>query len=99
MIRIPYRDALFVLAAAGSFLLANAGHAEPSSVTLYGTVQKVKNSQEFTVRNDHGVFEVQLTDNHAAILDEGDSISVTGSVDPSHRVSASVVEIHQRAGV
>jgi cytochrome c-type biogenesis protein CcmE len=67
------------------------------AVTLFGTVERVSNAHEFTLRDNNGRVTVRLR-NELPILDEGDSVTVTGNaVKGDANIIASQVSIHRRA--
>ena len=55
----------------------------PSSgaVTLSGSVNKVKNEREFSLRDASGTVDVNLKSNQSVVLKEGQKVTVNGMVD------------------
>lgn len=78
-------------------------HALPErgDVTLFGTVERIKDEREFILRDNSGRVTVRLIQGDKTILDEGDSVTVNGAVDRSNNkdVNASSVEVHRRAAL
>ena len=96
---------LLVLATAGALLFAGtaladdahvSGKSSDALVTLSGTVERIENDQQFTLRDNHGSFDVTMLPGNAAVLNEGDSVSVTGSLG-QRAIEAYTVKVHQRA--
>ena len=79
------------LAAAGlvALLSANAladlnsvrGMGDGSQVSITGTVDRVKNEREFTLRDNSGSIDVDIESNQSVVLKQGDSVTVNGTVD------------------
>ena len=69
----------------------------PDRVTLFGTVERISNAHEFTLRDENGRVTVRIRD-ELPILDEGDSVTVTGhAASGDSDILASRVSIHHRA--
>lgn len=71
-------------------------------VTLSGVVERVVNCNEFMLRDGSGTTAIKLPPEKDIVLNEGDSVSVTGMVIPDSRqkdVRAYRIKIVQRADV
>jgi uncharacterized protein YdeI (BOF family) len=73
--------------------LGNAAETS-TNVTLFGTVERITNDQQFVLRDNSR--RVTVIHDNGAILDEGDSVIVTGAIDHND-LTASRVNIHRRA--
>lgn len=54
---------------------------DSGTVTLSGTVSKVKNEKEFTLRDSSGTVDVNIENGQSVVLKEGAKVSVNGTVD------------------
>lgn len=54
---------------------------DSGNVTISGTVSKVKNEREFTLRDSTGSVDVNLENGQSVVLKEGAKVSVDGTVD------------------
>jgi uncharacterized protein YdeI (BOF family) len=67
------------------------------AVTLLGTVQRIKTPQEFVLRDNSGSVNVKLP--RDSELNEGDSVSITGTVDHDRtNIHAQTLVIESRDG-
>ena len=97
-------SALFLtVASAAAKIIPIQNLPDMGIVTLSGTVQKIKNPREFTLRDNSGTIDVRLPNGKSAVLNEGDSVSIIGTVNSGHPsgkdIRAYSVKIDQRTGV
>lgn len=52
-----------------------------SGVTVVGTVDKVKNEREFTLRDESGKIDVNIASGNSVVLKPGDKVTVSGVID------------------
>lgn len=78
-------------------------HTLPSHgmVTLFGTVERLTGDDAFMLRDNSGRVSVRQLSSDRTIVDEGDSVTVTGNVtgDEIKGIMASRVLIHRRAAL
>lgn len=80
---------IFVLAALAALLSTSALAAidnlkdmeDGSAVSLTGTVEKVENEREFTIRDATGTVDVKIVSNQSVVLKPGDTVAVNGMLD------------------
>lgn len=71
---------------------------DKSTVTISGTVGKVKNENEFTLRDATGTVDINLKAGQSVVLKEGQKVSVNGTVDKGimgTEIDASSVQVEK----
>jgi uncharacterized protein YdeI (BOF family) len=75
------------------------------NVTVSGTVEKVKNPREFTLRDPSGKINVEVASPESAVLKPGDNVIVTGKIEKKFfglagkEIDATNVSVNQRTAL
>jgi len=54
---------------------------DSGTVVVSGTVEKISNEREFTLRDNSGTVRVKIDDEESVVLKQGDSVTVSGMVE------------------
>lgn len=69
------------IAIAADSVAAISSLPDKGQVTVTGTVDKMVNLREFTIRDNSGTIDVRLSENASAVIKPGDSVTVSGAME------------------